>query len=81
MKNQSAPDDTTTPVAHTIPEAARIAGLSTRSLRYAVERGELVVRYPTSRPVILHADLLAFLADAPTARAAATGRTAGAVTS
>lgn len=80
MTHQSAPHDAA-PVAHTIPEAARIAGVSVRTLRYAIERGEIDVRYPTSRPVILRDDVLAWLATAPTVRAAATGRPAGAVAS
>ena len=80
MKQMSTPDDVAAPVAHAIPAAAKIARVSVRTLRYAIERGELRARYPTSRPVVLHADLLAWIASAPTTRTAAAGRTAWAVT-
>jgi hypothetical protein len=74
MKHNDAPR-AATPVAHTIPEAARIAGVSTRKIRYAIARGDPTVRYPTHRPVVLHDELVAWVATAPTAGTAATGST------
>ena len=54
-------------VSVTIPQAAELVGLSTDVIRRAIRSGELVPRYPTSRPVLLMADLRAWVESAPTA--------------
>jgi hypothetical protein len=53
-------------IAATIPQAAELVGLSPDSIRRAIRMGELVPRYPTSKPVILLADLRAWVESSPT---------------
>lgn len=53
-------------IAYPIPEAAEMVGVSETTLREAHRNGDLEFRYPTSRPVVLHDDLLAWVAAAPT---------------
>lgn len=53
-------------ISATIPQAAEMVGLSADVIRRAIRSGELVPRYPTSRPVILLADLRAWVESAPT---------------
>ncbi|NTW38580.1 MAG: helix-turn-helix domain-containing protein [Cellulomonadaceae bacterium] len=62
--------------AYTVAEAAVTCGVSRRTIGYALERGALVARYPSSRPVILHRDLFRWLEGAPTTLAAAPRRPA-----
>lgn len=63
-------------VSYTPVEAAAVTGVSRRTIGYAVERGDLTARYPSTSPVILHADLLAWLEAALTDRATAPRRPA-----
>jgi hypothetical protein len=53
-------------IAATIPQAAELVGLSPDSIRRAIRAGEIVPRYPTSKPVILLADLRAWVESSPT---------------
>lgn len=62
--------------AYTPKEVATACGVSRRSVAYALERGDLLARYPSSRPVVLHRDLVAWLEAAPTTRAEAPRRPA-----
>lgn len=66
-------------VSYTIEEVATATGVSRRTVAYALERGDLQARYPSSRPVILHKDLVAWIEGAPTHRTRAPRRTAKAV--
>ncbi|GAA3810808.1 hypothetical protein CSO01_20770 [Cellulomonas soli] len=70
----NAPD--APPLAFPLPAAARHAGISIRTLRYAIARGEIAVHRPSSRPVVLATDLQAWLEGAPADRAAAPRRPA-----
>lgn len=56
------------PIAVTVAEASRLTGVSVRAIRRAVDRGELELRYPTARPVVLIADLVTWVSAAPTTR-------------
>lgn len=58
-------------VAYTIRDAAENAGVSEKVIRRAIASGDLVANYPTSRPVILRAELEAWLASTPTEKAGA----------
>lgn len=55
-------------LAFTLPEAAEVAGVGVTAIKEAADRGELLKRYPTSRPVILAEDLEAWLRSLPTER-------------
>lgn len=50
----------------TVPEAAELTSISRDVLDIAIKRGELLARYPTSRPVIRLADLDEWLERLPT---------------
>ena len=56
---------TPSPIAYRIPEAAAIVGVSESTLKAAVNRGDLTRRYPDSRPLIGHDDLLAWFNSLP----------------
>lgn len=56
-------------VSYNYDGAAAATGYSSDVIRRAVRSGELVAHYPTSRPVILAADLLAWVTRSPTERA------------
>ena len=56
-------------LAYTVDEAAAACGVSADIIRRAVRAKAIPAKYPTSRPVILRADLEAWLADAPDRRA------------
>lgn len=58
--------DRLAPLAYTIPDAAAASGVSDKTLRRAIAKGDLPVRYPTARPVVLADDLHAWLANTPT---------------
>lgn len=58
-----------TPVALTVPDAARYLGISETALRAKQRNGDIEFRYITSHPVVLVADLDALIAAAPTERA------------
>ena len=53
------------PLAYTIPEAADASGVGETVLRDAIERGDIPRRYPSTRPVVLASDLLAWLEALP----------------
>jgi hypothetical protein len=63
-------------VSYTLREVVLATGVSERTVAYALERGDLLARYPSSRPVVLHRDLVAWLETAPTTRAEAPRRPA-----
>lgn len=52
-------------LAYTLDEAAEACGVSKDVIKRAIARGDLVPVYPTSRPVLLAADLLAWLQSLP----------------
>lgn len=57
-------------IAFTVQEAAVAAGVSEPVIRRAVDKGDLVFHYPTSRPVVLAEDLRDWIADSPVERPA-----------
>ncbi len=57
-------------LSYSIAEAAAAVGVSPDVIRRNVRSGNIPVHYPTSRPVILRADLEAWLAATPTERSA-----------
>ncbi|WP_372595450.1 helix-turn-helix domain-containing protein [Actinotalea sp.] len=60
-----------TPLAYTIPDAAQAVGLSERSIRDAIRRGDLAPRYFGSKPLIPAAELDAWLHSLPSERSSA----------
>lgn len=59
---------TTVKISYSVQEAAAAVGLSPDSLRAAIRSGDLVAKYPTARPVILHDDLYEWINAAPSRR-------------
>ena len=57
---------TITAVAYNVKDAASVAGVSQDVIRAAIKRGDLIAHYPTSRPVILRAELEEWLKSTPT---------------
>jgi hypothetical protein len=57
--------------AYTLAEAAAVAGVGLTVIKEACDRGDLIKRYPTSRPVILADDLESWLRSLPTERRSA----------
>lgn len=55
-------------LALNLPSAAEAAGVSIEIIRRAIDQGDLVPRYPSSRPVLLVKDLEAWLESRPTTR-------------
>lgn len=55
-------------VAYTIYEAADACGVSDKTIRRAIDSGDLIAYYPTSRAVILKEDLQDWIKAAPTER-------------
>lgn len=57
-------------IAYSLPEAAEATGLSLRSIRRAVDGKYLAVSYPPpiDKPVVLLANLMAWLESAPAER-------------
>lgn len=55
-------------LAYTIAEAAEACGVSEPIIRRAIRKGDLVPRYPTSRPVIPADELADWLKTLPTSR-------------
>jgi len=53
-------------LAYTYEEAAEAIGVSITSIRRIVDRGDLVARYPTKKPVILATELEDYLEGLPT---------------
>ena len=56
------------PVSYHIQGAAAACGYSVDVVRRAIKSGELTAHYPTSKGVILAADLAAWVESAPTER-------------
>jgi hypothetical protein len=54
--------------AYTLAEAAAVCGVGITVIKEAADRGELIKRYPTSRPVILADELEAWLRSLPSER-------------
>lgn len=52
-------------LAYTLDEAAAASGVSRTTINEALAKGSLVATYPTSRPVILAADLQDWLDTLP----------------
>lgn len=52
--------------AYTLAEAAATCGMSIDTIRRALRNNELTARYPTSKPVILNAELDEWLESKPT---------------
>jgi hypothetical protein len=59
-----------TPISYDIPSAAIATGHSESVIRRAIRAGDLIPRYPTSKPVIRAVDLQAWIDRAPTERSA-----------
>lgn len=53
-------------LAYTYQEAAAAVGVSVDIIRRAVARGDLVPRYPSSRPVLPASEMQAWLEHLPT---------------
>lgn len=51
-----------------IPDAAKSIGMSPSALRRLIAAGEIIARYPTSRPVVDVRELRAYLDRCPTER-------------
>ncbi|SEC89311.1 helix-turn-helix transcriptional regulator [Arthrobacter woluwensis] len=52
-------------LAYSIPEAAEAIGQSTDTIRRSIARGDLSVKYPNSKPVILASELESWLDSLP----------------
>ena len=46
-------------VSYTIPEAAAVSGVSVSTIRRAIDKGDIIPRYPSRRPVIPAGELQA----------------------
>ena len=55
-------------ISYTVPEAAHAVGCGETKIRDAIKAGELTPRYTGSKPVLLAADLLEWVASLPTER-------------
>ncbi|MCU1440004.1 MAG: hypothetical protein JWP85_1001 [Rhodoglobus sp.] len=56
------------PIAYSINDAARAIGQSVPTIKRAIAKGDLTPRYPNSKPIILHEDLLAWARALPVER-------------
>lgn len=54
------------PIAYNVTKAAEQAGVSVDVIRQAIKNGDLIARYPTSRPVIQRSELEEWLDTRPT---------------
>lgn len=52
--------------AFNVQEAAALCGISADVVRAAIRRGDLIAKYPSSRPIILAAELDTWLERLPT---------------
>jgi len=57
-------------IAYTYAQAAEATGVGETRIKEAVRNGELTVRYPSSKPIIEHDELLAWVHALPTERKA-----------
>lgn len=55
-----------TQIAYRVPDAAAQCGVSESLLRAAIQRGDIVLRYPSTSPVIPHKDLEEWVDSLPT---------------
>lgn len=53
-------------LSYNIKQAAEVTGMSRDVIGAAIKRGDLIAHYPTSRPVILHEELEAWIKSTPT---------------
>jgi excisionase family DNA binding protein len=53
-------------LAYSLAEAAEVVGVSLPTLRRAIDKGDIVPRYPSRRPVIPAAELQQWLDRLPT---------------
>jgi hypothetical protein len=53
------------PIAYSIPEAANAIGYSEAQLKKFIAAGDITPRYATTKPTILHSDLLAWAESLP----------------
>lgn len=53
-------------IAYPVKDAAALVGVSESALRAAHRNGDIDFHYPTSHPVVLHDDLIAWVTAAPT---------------
>jgi hypothetical protein len=56
----------TNKLSFTIPEAADVTSIGETTLKAAIDRGDLLKRYPSGRPVVLATDLQSYLESLPT---------------
>lgn len=56
------------PLAHSIPEAAKIAGLGRSFLYEEIRAGRLIARKAGGRTLVLHSDLVEYLRRLPSRR-------------
>ena len=52
-------------LAYSIPEAAEAIGQSTDTIRRAIAKGDLAVKYPNSKPIVLASELGSWLESLP----------------
>ena len=57
-------------LAHSIPEAAKIASVGRSFLYEEIRTGRLIARKAQGRTLILHQDLVAYLSNLPTRKVA-----------
>jgi hypothetical protein len=58
--------DSSAPIAHTIPQAVRVSGMSRSAIYLAIKAGKLRARKVGRRTIIEHAELCRFIASLPT---------------
>lgn len=61
---------TSAKLAYSLPEAAAATGYGETTIKVAIRRGELVVRYANSKPVIPAGELADWLNSLPTVKRA-----------
>ena len=61
----SIPLSAPAPVAYTIPDAARAVGLSKSAFDRHLAAGDITRRYPNSKPIISHAELVEWVESLP----------------
>ena len=53
-------------LSYSLPEAAAAIGVSVQTIRRAIDKGDIVTRYPTRKPVIPVTELQSWLDRLPT---------------
>lgn len=59
---------TAAPIAYDLAGAAEAIGQSVITIKRAIAKGDITPRYPNRKPIILHADLLAWAESLPVDR-------------